>query len=178
MPYLHFFERAVELAPEGDVVEFGVYTGNSLGWLRRLAPSRRLFGFDSFEGMPPTQVELRLDAAVMWAPGTFRGGLEAARAAVPGATLVKGLFADLGPLEAYGVGAVALAHLDCDIYEGYRDALRLLTPRLVPGAVMVFDEGAVPEDPAWASVADHGVRAIREWQEESGWKRLAVAERA
>ena len=37
-------------------------------------------------------------------------------------------------------GPVAFVHIDCDIYESTRVVFELLSPRIAPGAVIVFDE--------------------------------------
>lgn len=170
--------RLMEAVPvKGCIVEFGVYQGASLLYFAKLARQilhevPPMYGFDSFEGMPPTQQSLEADLARDWAKGTFgdtsleevQGRLvrEGARA-----KLVKGVFADLAPLQQYGIDRVRFAHVDADIYEGYRDALRLLTPHLQVGTVIIFDESVPPNDWRYQSVREHGQRAVREWENET-----------
>jgi macrocin-O-methyltransferase TylF-like protien len=171
--------RLLAVAPvPGCIAEFGVYKGEGLSNLATLARKHLgelppLYGFDSFEGMPPTDEPLELTLEEFWAEGTFRDtSLEAVQArfreeGVP-ATLVKGVFSDLSPLETYGIERVAMAHLDADIYEGYRDALQLLTPHLQVGSVLLFDEIVAPNEWRFQSVRQHGQRAVREWEAETG----------
>src|SRR5271166_4269837 len=55
-----------------------------------------------------------------------------------------------------GVGPIAYARIDCDIYEPTLECLRYLTPRLSHGAVLVFDD--------WPHSLDIGEgRAFYEW---------------
>jgi hypothetical protein len=163
---------------DGCIVEFGVYKGASLLYFAKLARDilhevPPIYGFDSFGGMPPTQQHLKGNLAQDWAKGTFGDtSLEAVQArlvqAGVEAKLTKGVFADLAPLREYGIYRVRLAHVDADIYEGYRDALRLLTPHLQIGSAIMFDESVPPNDWRYQSVREHGQRAVREWENETG----------
>ena len=48
-------DRCIELiAPTGLVLEFGVWKGTSLHHLTTRLSSRKVYGFDSFEGLPET----------------------------------------------------------------------------------------------------------------------------
>ncbi len=38
------------------------------------------------------------------------------------------------------VSEIAFLHIDCDLYPGYRDALKNLFPRVAVGGVVAFDE--------------------------------------
>ncbi len=171
--------RLLSAAPvPGALTEFGVYQGGGLISMARLAQEHLghtppLYGFDTFEGMPPTDVELRGALSHYWAPGTFsdtsigqvRARLE--RAGVD-AELVQGRFSEVGSLADHGIDKVMLAHLDADLYEGYRDALQLLTPHLQIGSVLLFDESIPPNSWSAQSIRDHGQRAVREWEDSSG----------
>ncbi len=162
----------------GVLCEFGVWQGEGLESIakcseRNLGGGIPIFGFDSFDGMPETSVMFHDDCAEVWRPGGYADtSVSAVETRVPGATIIKGIFGVLKPLLEYGISQVRFARIDCDIYEGYRDALRLLTPAIQKGTVLLFDEGVAPNDPRYHDgVRDSGERAIREWQEQSG-KRL------
>ena len=168
---------------EGCLCEFGVWQGAGLAAIQNLAreflyPVPKIFGFDSFEGMPVTSVPLNDEQAAPWRPGGYGDtSLEAVQSRLPGVTLTKAVFSDLRPLGSYGIKRVRFARIDCDIYEGYRDSLRLLTPHLDPGSLLLFDEGRAPGDPrSDQSISDSGVRAIREWVQESGWRFKIIRE--
>jgi Macrocin-O-methyltransferase (TylF) len=179
VPIAEMMEKAVQLSagcPSGCIVEFGVYRGDALLAFRDLAkkylpPNTEIYGFDSFAGMPKTAVPLTRALTRDWAEGAFGDtNLKTVRRRVPSARLVKGVFSWHSSLLAFGIEKVRLAHVDADIYEGYRDALRLLTPCVQLGSVLLFDEGQCPDNPEYISVRDHGERAIREWQNSTGIK--------
>lgn len=167
-------------SPLGVLCEFGVWKGDGLEQIefnsrRNLGGSIPVYGFDSFEGMPPTSVHLTNDHAFDWREGSYSDtSVEAVRrrfAEYPMVHIVKGVFANLPPLASLNIESVRFARLDCDIYEGYRDALALLTPTIRPGTLLLFDEGAAPDDPRYHdSIRDSGIRAIDEWQAGTGWR--------
>jgi hypothetical protein len=127
-------EFALAEAPrDGLVLEFGVENGASISFLARQT-ERVLHGFDSFEGLPED-----------WT-GTFerkgkfsRGG---SLPAVPGnVRLHRGWFSETLPrFLAEETVAIALLHVDCDIYSSTKTIFDLAGDRLPAGAVIVFDE--------------------------------------
>lgn len=178
----HLAERAFELmaaAPvPGALVEFGVYQGNGLEAMVRLARRHLgmvppVYGFDSFAGMPPSAEPLVETLARFWAPGTFQDTSRAAvqrrmdRTGAP-VTLIESVFSELRPLSEYGIDKIRFANLDGDIYEGYRDPLRLFTPHVQVGTVLRFDESVPPNEWRYQSVRHHGQRAVREWEQATG----------
>ena len=163
----------------GSIVEFGVYQGSGLRTMGQRARATLgevppLYGFDTFCGMPSTNQPLQAFVSDYWAPGTFAdtsvdGVRDLLAADGLDATLVAARFDELRPLSEYGIDTVRLAHIDADLYESYRDALRLLTPHIRVGSVLLFDESVPPTDPLTQSVRDHGQKAVREWEETSGF---------
>jgi hypothetical protein len=148
-------------AVPGDIVEFGVFTGISLALLARAASfdskgmERGLAGFDSFEGLPSSG-----DAHPRWKPGdcgtnhSWHPLLALGDPVTPQVTL--DLFRLCGlPTPLLHVGTfdrtladafprqhsrVALAHIDCDLYESTRDVLAALAGVLQDGSVLLFDD--------------------------------------
>jgi hypothetical protein len=176
MIYEAFQYMAAHPAP-GVFCEFGVWQGGGLEAIRQcsenfLGGGIPIYGFDSFEGMPVTEVKFHDQNAVDWRPGGYADtSVEIAQNRVPEAHIIKGVFGDLAPLAVFGIDKVRFARIDCDIYEGYRDALRLLTPCLSFGSVLLFDEVVAPDDPRFHDgIQDSGERAIREWCESTGAK--------
>src|SRR3974390_777718 len=49
-PNIDLFDQLLDL-PEGMVMEFGVYKGESIEGIRQLT-GRKVYGFDSFQGLP------------------------------------------------------------------------------------------------------------------------------
>ncbi len=170
----------MEKAPiQGCFVEFGVYQGHSLKDTLKMAKKYlgimpKAYGFDSFKGMPSTKKPLAGKLSLGWDKGTFSDtSVEIVknrlREAGVRAEVVSGEFGKLPPLKKFGINKIRFAYIDADIYEGYRDALKLITPHLQIGTVIIFDEYFPPSDYKYnQSVRDHGMRAIREWENQTG----------
>ena len=183
------FNKAFKLMQQapvnGDFVEFGVYRGRSLVETIKMANERlkgkhNFYGFDSFAGMPPTTMPLTDRLKKDWATGTFSDtSIEFVQERLDKnhvkATLIKSTFGKLQPLEKYGIKKIRFAHLDADIYEGYRDSLRLVTPHLQIGTVIMFDEFVAPSHPDFQSIREHAKRAIREWELEEKFNLHLIA---
>lgn len=119
-------------AIDGCFCEFGVYRGESLHLLAKLAPQRIIHGFDSFDGLPQH----------------WRHGFSAQTFKTPVPNFYKkniklhvGLFEDTLPKFIKLLDCkIAFAHIDCDIYSSTRTVLNLIIPNLAAGAVLLFDE--------------------------------------
>jgi methyltransferase family protein len=143
---------ALARAPQnGLVLEFGVEKGDSLRWIARHT-ARPVHGFDSFQGLPEDWHGTKETR------GKFdrKGRLPAVPANV---SLHVGWFdRTLPPFLAATAGPVALAHIDCDIYESTKTVLDLMGERIAPGAWIVFDEYF--NYPGWRL---HEFKAFQEW---------------
>lgn len=133
-------------AVPGDIVELGTYKGGSAVFmadvLRQLGSDRHLWAFDSFEGMPDTHPVLDMHGRGDFAD-TVLEDLQRfidQQALADRVHLVKGYFDASLPATLPRVGSVALAHIDCDLYEAVGYSIRALEPYLSPGAYLVFDD--------------------------------------
>lgn len=125
----------------GDVWECGVYKGGTAAMLAALlqekAPTKRLYLFDTFEGMPET------DAEKDWhKKGDFSDtSRESVTAYVghPDLCVVRQGFI---PTTFAGLetAQIALAHIDVDIYKSIIDSLEFIWPRLSLGGFVIFDD--------------------------------------
>jgi O-methyltransferase len=135
---------------EGDYAEFGVFQGRTFVEAYRVArrfPAirRRFFAFDSFAGLPELAGG---DAGARWQAGQYaqdQAGFEArlrrARVAAQDVTIVPGFFdQSLQRPDLIALDRVAVAWVDCDLYESTVPVLDYLTDRLVQGAVLAFDD--------------------------------------
>ena len=115
------------------VLEFGVNYGRTIKQLRNSLPEQyKLFGFDSFEGLPE-------DWSGTWA----KKGDMSTNGVMPnvtGVTFYKGWFIDTIPLYKQIAEPIALLHIDCDLYSSTNDILYGLKEFIVTGTVIVFDE--------------------------------------
>jgi O-methyltransferase len=136
-------EALLLLEKPGDYLEFGVYAGASMTCmyhaLRELKKDLRLFGFDSFEGLPST--------GEMWSSGMFRSDLETTKANLrrngvdlDRITLVKGWFDEtLTNPARYGIYKAGVVMIDCDLYSSAKIALTFCAP-LIEEAVIFLDD--------------------------------------
>ncbi len=136
---------------DGTIVECGVGPGRSIFMFSLLTQSvtrrREIWGFDTFEGMPPPTIEdgkSNRDMEGVWKhPQEQVVGLLKHNGLAPefiqdNIILVPGLLSK--SLPSYDGGAIALLHLDVDFYESYKTALELLWPHVAEGGVVTFDE--------------------------------------
>ncbi len=140
---------------KGAVVECGVGWGNSLlllGFLirqERLQPlgptptsshDRILYGFDSFGLGYPVTAEADGAKAGAWktTEKAVRKLFKNSRCGID-PVLVSGFFESIFSRNV-PVGPVAFVHLNCDLYQSYKEAIVELYPRMEPGAIMTFDE--------------------------------------
>jgi len=151
-------ERALEHAGPDDLIcEFGVHRGKSVGQIAKIVAPRRVYGFDSFHGLPE-------DWAGWDAPrGVFdlKGKLPKTPANV---TLVPGLFGDSLPgwLDRTP-GRAAFLHVDCDLYSSTKSVFDDLAPRIEAGTVILFDEYF-----NYANWRNHELKAFQEFVSGSG----------
>jgi hypothetical protein len=147
--------HALENAPKGGMaLEFGVWTGRSLRVIAEHRQGRAVFGFDSFQGLPE---HYRWDVG----EGTFA---LPEPPVVDGAELVVGWFDETLPafLDSHP-GPVDFVHVDSDLYSSAVTILEHVGPRLVPGAVLMFDEFF-----NYAGWERHEYRAWQEYLDRTG----------
>jgi hypothetical protein len=128
----------------GALVDCGVWNGGSTILLASGAPSREVWAFDSFSGLPePTGPDS--EYARGWA-GRFVGSEARLRQGFRDYEIdnplhvVKGWFEETLPAEAKNIERIAVLHIDADFYESVSIALRVLHPRLSPGGWTVIDD--------------------------------------
>jgi predicted O-methyltransferase YrrM len=115
---------------EGLILEFGVFSGRSINDIASRT-TRRVYGFDSFEGLPET-----------WRPDHPQGAFRREPPQVaPNVELVIGWFDQTLPsFLASHPGPITLLHVDCDLYSSTKTIFDACRSRIVPGTVIVFDE--------------------------------------
>jgi O-methyltransferase len=154
-------EHVEKNAIEGDIVECGVWRGGSimaagLTLMRLGAARRRLWLYDTFEGMPPPSAVDRdfmgrsaADLLAGESPETShiwaRSSLEDVKAGMADtgypAELVNYV---VGPVESTLPGTIpkriALLRIDTDWYSSTYHELVHLWPRLSPGGILIIDD--------------------------------------
>lgn len=140
-------ERCLDAVP-GAFVECGVAQGASLTLMTSLAQGRQVWGFDSFEGLPPLTEGDEGDGE--WIVGfacSGERGLEAvtgtfATLGVPmdDVHLVKGWFEDTIPGARREVGDIAVLRLDSDFHDSTLYTLEQLYPQVAEGGAVIIDD--------------------------------------
>lgn len=153
--------RSLEASVTGDVVEFGCYAGTTSLFISRLLTmqksTREFHVYDSFEGLPEKRAEDQSRAGDQFRAGELAVTkkqfiLNYKKAGVPLPRIHKGWFSDLTADEV--PEKIAFAFLDGDYYESVMTPLKLIWPRLVPGAIIVVDDYANEALPGAAKAAD------------------------
>jgi O-methyltransferase len=139
--------RTIDNGVDGAVVEFGCYIGTTSLFIRRLLDmqqeSREFHVYDSFAGLPPKSPQDSSAAGHQFIAGELAVSKkdflrEFQKAGLRTPVVHKGWFSEL--TEADVPDRIAFAFLDGDFYESIRDSLRLVLPRLVPGATIIIDD--------------------------------------
>lgn len=135
---------------EGDYTEFGVYKGASFissynAAARLHLPQMRFFAFDSFRGLPQpadlhTAEPFRAGAFAA-SVAIFEKALKRSRVDLERVATIPGWFnVTLSPKikDEHRLTRVAVAWIDCDLYESTVPVLEFLVDILEEGAILVF----------------------------------------
>ncbi len=160
------FKRVLNV--KGSVVECGVFRGGSLMTWAHLSAilepvnlTRRIYGFDSFEGFPAVSPQDRGPMSNHVKPGDlyanaydelkelveiydsyrFLGHVDKVHLVKGDATRTIPEFIEMHPHLV-----VSLLFLDFDLYEPTKIALKYFVPRMPKGAILAFDE---LDNPLW-----------------------------
>jgi hypothetical protein len=136
----------------GDYLEFGVYVGTSMASMHRVVDDLgldhvRLFGFDSFEGLPDAA---RDEENGFWRAGMYRSDIELTRERLTDAGvdwdrvhLVKGWFDETLTDERaadLGIERASVVMVDCDLYSSTTAVMDFCEPLLADEAIVIFDD--------------------------------------
>lgn len=129
----------------GDIVEFGSYRGGSAIFMASLAkrymPDARVWGLDTFEGMPDTDTGVDLHVRGNFndvdydALNAYIGTID-----LPNLRFVKGLFEQTTDGVLAKAQKLALAHIDCDIQSAATYTWDRVKPHMAAGGYVVFDD--------------------------------------
>ncbi len=180
LSHYELFKNVIDLP--GCIVELGVYKGASFfTWTKLLETfcpgdrSRRVYGFDHFEGLVDFDDndgadDVRIDKV----HGGWRASAEHARklvelhnddnliAGVQRCALVEGNVLETLPrFVAENPGLrIALLYLDLDLYQPTKVALEHLYPLVLEGGVVAFDEYALPPWEGETRAADELLESV------------------
>jgi len=152
-------DNLIKLGIEGDFVECGVAAGSQIGAMQEACMAnkqmRRIWGFDSFQGIPYAGIEddcqPGLGAKDMAKEGVLEttGVSSHSKANVLNSFkcwdlptgnlhLVEGWFQNTVPGNT--IDKIALLRLDGDLYESTKVCMKYLFPKLANGGVLIIDD--------------------------------------
>jgi O-methyltransferase len=151
-------QRAEAKGLAGAIVECGVFKGGSAAVMTMAAsPQRRIWLFDSFEGLPEPTAEDG-EKAVEYSGHRVTGALEPIGQCVGPLDVVKelffeklavdpsrvmirqGWFQETLPTARYEIGSIAVLRLDGDWYDSTKVCLENLYDLVAPGGYVIIDD--------------------------------------
>lgn len=141
-------EQVLQRGVSGDIVECGTARGGSAALmglaLKRAGDPRRMWVFDTFEGLPEANANDPDYEHARHYTGTCRGELAEVSelfgrlGLLERTTFVKGLFQDTLPQTS--TGAISVLHLDGDWYDSVMVCLEHLYDQVSPGGIIQIDD--------------------------------------
>ena len=154
----------------------------------------RFFAFDSFQGLPELSgidknTKDFVAGKFACSRTDFENNVKAGGVPLPRVRTVPGWFDEsltAETIQRQGLTSAAIVHVDVDLYESAKTVLRFVTPLLVQGSVLIFDDWYnFKGDPHQGEQ-----RACREWldehpewrlvdyQKEGPWRNSFIASKA
>ncbi|MET0668281.1 MAG: TylF/MycF/NovP-related O-methyltransferase [Methyloceanibacter sp.] len=128
--------------PAGAYVEFGVFNGLTLSIAHEVMPRHvKLYGFDSFQGVPKDVEGLYLEGMCKCDLPTTLRFLNERNVDWNRLHLIEGWFADtLTAARQKSIGKASYVMVDCDLYESAALALTFVEPLIEDSAILIFDD--------------------------------------
>jgi len=139
---LKFF---LDKLPAGHIVEYGSYRGGSAIFMAKvcsvISPQTHIYAFDTFEGMPETDRNIDAHRAGDFKDVDFDELQDYVRTiGLTNLHFVRGQFEETVPSLLPKVGAIRMAHIDCDIRSAVKYSYEASIPYMVKGGYFVFDD--------------------------------------
>ena len=158
---LRELEKAI--SSEGDIVEFGCYVGTtSVPMAKRLAATdKKLYVYDSFEGLPEKTIEDQSPAGLQFKSGELAASKKQLiknfkQAGLTLPVINKGWFSEISNEQV--PQSICFAYLDGDYYLSVLDPLKLIWNKLSPGAIILVDDYANEALPGASKAVDHWLK--------------------
>jgi O-methyltransferase len=144
---LSSLQNVLDKKVPGDIVEFGCYTGTTSLFLQRLLiankSSKKLYVYDSFDGLPDKSKEDQSPLGVDFKRGELRSTKAEfvhnfRKSGLPLPIIKKAWFHEVEQSEV--PAKIAFAFLDGDYYKSIRSSLNLVLPAIQKGGVIIIDD--------------------------------------
>lgn len=123
---------------EGDIIEVGLFRGGSFAMLCEINPHKHIYGFDTFEGLPPHSPEDNKHVEGEFSD-TNKEAVENLVAHLDNHTIQKGRFPQDLSIDLSDK-KFSLAHIDVDLYQEHINVLNYLYDKVVENGRIVFDD--------------------------------------
>ena len=128
---------------KGDIVELGVFEGQTAKVLALAAPTKTVHLFDTFKGIPEKALssnDLSKLKGAFYSPIVHEGYVRNALSDCSNVTFHVGLIEETVPV--FKVSSLSFIHFDCDTYNGHAIGLKFLWPMLEVGGYCLFHDYA------------------------------------
>ena len=127
---------------EGDIIEFGVFTGSSFRHIinieKKYRKDTRYFGLDSFEGFPESDHPFFVKNQYV---ANYKKVKKIENIIPNKIEIFKGFFSEiLEKNEKLKKSNFKFVHLDCDLYISAIDPIEFISNKLVVGAYIMIDD--------------------------------------
>jgi hypothetical protein len=135
----------LNLLPRGHILEFGSYKGGSAIFMAKvcsvLSPETHIYAFDTFSGMPPTDLNVDAHRAGDFSDVDFSELKDfVLSCGLNNLHLVQGHFENSVPKMLPKIESVRLTHIDCDIYSAVKYSYEISIPYMVKGGYIILDD--------------------------------------
>jgi O-methyltransferase len=157
--FLRELAKVITNGVEGDILEFGCYVGTTTIYLSKylVGTNKKLFVYDSFEGLPAKTSEDMSPIGVQFHEGELKASkkqlirnLKSANAPLP--IIKKAWFADLKMFDL--PKQASYVFLDGDYYASIKYPLTLIESIMSPGSTIIVDDYTNPALPGVAKAVD------------------------
>jgi O-methyltransferase len=142
---LRELQKVLDAGIEGDVVELGCYVGTTSLFLQRMLKetTKTLHVYDSFAGLPPKVAQDASPVGEQFIHGELAATKQQLikhfrQTGLPLPIIHKAWFEQLTATDMPDV--ISFAFLDGDFYTSILASLKVVWPKLAPGAVVVVDD--------------------------------------
>jgi hypothetical protein len=142
---------------DGDIVEFGIFEGDTLFFLASLCPERQCIGYDTFKGIVGQDLEYDSfsDACKKDREGDYFCSLKEVSNNLKSLSNVKLIKCDARETDYEIPEKIVFAHLDMDVYHPMYQTAMNIWPKIVYGGTIVFDDfGQQGWNGVWKAVYD------------------------
>ena len=163
----HLIESLNNITIEGNVLEFGVFSGNTINAISSCLTNDIVHGFDSFEGLPEDwfmKEKEKKKGNAKRHKGYF--AVDTLPKVNTNVKLWKGWFdTTISDYLEKESNQIKFLHIDCDLYSSTATIFEMLNNLIVPGTIIVFDEFFPWGHGKYDLWHEHEYKALKEWIE-------------